>query len=432
MVRALAQVAVRGSAPYSILTWGNIMTINISYMGTKRQLAPHIAHMIADDREGPLLDIFSGISAVSSFIAPARPVWCNDAQLFASTVAKAFFVAPGMPPSTTATLALMKLDFNRNRAALAKRFRNALARERKALEVRGLLEVLEAQSAPNVQTSPKLNAERAALHRDPSAFPYRLFAITYAGGYFGFQQAIDIDSLRYAADELFRREMIDDDTHRWLCLALCQAMSKVATTTGHFAQYLSIKNNNLTRILAQRRRSVISEFSIALREFKPVNDKSLRKQNRVFRGDAIELLRRLNSRGRKRPSIIYADPPYSKDQYSRYYHVYETLLLYDYPEAAGTGRYRPDRFISPFSMKTKVESSIEEIISLSAQMQTKLVLSYPVGGLLPDAERSIRKMLRRHYGTRGQVKRLNHRHSSMGASKGVHQHEVQEMIFSAG
>lgn len=408
------------------------MTINISYMGTKRQLAPHVAQIIADDRDGPLLDIFSGVCAISSYMAPTRPVWCNDAQLFASTVATAFFVAPGMPPSAAMALALMQPHFNQNRTALAERFRGAVAKERKAIEVKGLLQILNAQLAPNVQTSPKLNAERAELHRDPSTFPYRLFAITYAGGYFGHQQAIEIDSLRYAADELLRREVINGDSHRWLCLALCQAMSKVATTTGHFAQYLSIKENNLARIIAQRRRSVVSEFTTALREFNPVSDHSLRKQNRAFRGDAIKLLRRLNFKGRRRPGIIYADPPYSADQYSRYYHVYETLLLYDYPEAAGAGRYRPDRFVSPFSIRTKVESAIEEVISLSAQMQAKLVLSYPGDGLLPDAEHSIRKMLRRHYGTRGQVKRLSHWHSSMGASKGVHQHEVQEMIFSAG
>ncbi len=151
-------------------------------------------------------------------------------------------------------------------------------------------------------------------------------------------------------------------------------MSKVASTTGHFAQYLSIKANNVARFRAQRRRSVLQEFAQALRDFEPVRDSGWRKQNKVFHGDAIALLRSLNGRNRKTPSIIYADPPYTADQYSRYYHVYETLLLYDYPKANGAGRYRPDRFTSPFSIKTKVESALEEIVSLSAKMQAKLVL----------------------------------------------------------
>ena len=32
---------------------------------------------------------------------------------------------------------------------------------------------------------------------------------------------------------------------------------------------------------------------------------------------------------KQRPAIIYADPPYTDDQYSRFYHLYETALLYD-------------------------------------------------------------------------------------------------------
>lgn len=408
------------------------MTINVSYMGTKRQLAPYVAHIIADDRPGPLLDIFSGISAVSSFVAPARPVWCNDAQLFASTVAKAFFVAQKMPPSATSALRLLQPLYLKNRADLLERFSAALKTEQHSLSVGSLDTVLQAQKIPTVQTSAKLNLERETLQKNPASAPYRLFSITFAGGYFGIKQAIDIDSIKYAADALLLSDSIDVDTHMWLSLALCQAMSKVATTTGHFAQFLSLKPNNVARFCAQRRRSVLQEFEYALAEFKPVRNIEWRKKNRVFHGDAIDLLLSLSAAKAKKPSIIYADPPYTADQYSRYYHVYETLLFYDYPEVTGIGRYRPNRFVSPFSIKTKVEAAIESIISSSAKMRAKLVMSYPSNGLLPNAESSIRKMLKRHYGTRGTVKHLSHWHSSMGASKGVYQHEVQEMIFSVG
>ncbi len=134
------------------------MTINISYMGTKRQLAPHVAEIIADDRDGPLLDIFSGVSAIGSFIAPARPIWCNDAQLFAFTVAEAFFVATGMPPSATAALNLLRPLYTKNKNTLEERFRSVLNRENKAIEAGYLAADVEAQKIPNIQTSRKLSS----------------------------------------------------------------------------------------------------------------------------------------------------------------------------------------------------------------------------------------------------------------------------------
>ena len=55
--------------------------------------------------------------------------------------------------------------------------------------------------------------------------------------------------------------------------------------------------------------------------------------------------------GRVRPAVVYADPPYTSDHYSRYCDLYETLILYDYPLSEATGRYRPDGFFSRFSIK---------------------------------------------------------------------------------
>ena len=109
---------------------------------------------------------------------------------------------------------------------------------------------------PNVATCNQLEHERQHLAVHPLEFPYRLFSITYSGSYLGLHQCIQIDSIRHAIDILYHQEIVDENQRRWLCLALCQAMSKVATTTGHFAQYLRIKEKTCRRFVAQRRRSV--------------------------------------------------------------------------------------------------------------------------------------------------------------------------------
>ncbi len=174
-----------------------------------------------------------------------------------------------------------------------------------------------------------------------------------------------------------RSGRIDDHQHRWLCLALCQAVSKVATTTGHFAQYMRVKEDTVGRFLAQRSRSVWREWLRAMYEFSPLGTRRWRLKNKVYQEDAGQLLSKIVRR-KYRPAVIYADPPYTSDHYSRYYHLYETLLLYDYPTSDGAGRYRSDRFVSSFSVKTEVEEAMDILIGRCSKIQCRLVLSNPL------------------------------------------------------
>ena len=401
-------------------------------MGTKRQLAPTIASVIAQSNEGPLLDLFSGICAVSSAVAPHRHIWCNDAQVFASTAARAFFTFPDPPLPHETITDLVLPHFLANRECLTTRFEKVLDAERVALasdiveQVRDLEDLI-----PTVLNDTSLEEERQILMEDHTAPPYRLFSITFAGGYLSLQQSIAVDSLRYAFDQLMKMERVTVDQYSWMCLALCQAISKCATTTGHFAQFLRIKEKTRKRFVAQRRRRVWQEWHSAMSCLGPLGSKKWRQKNKGFHGDALELLQQLKE-GKMRPGVIYADPPYTDDQYSRYYHVYETLLLYDYPPAQSRGRYRPDRFASAFSLKTKVKGAVEDLISCCAELKCDLVLSYPETGLLPESRQTILSLLTSHYGEQVSTVELEHQHSSLGGSKGYQNVNVNEVIYVAG
>jgi adenine-specific DNA-methyltransferase len=406
--------------------------LQVRYMGTKREIAPAVARIIAEGPDGPLLDLFSGVCAIGSAVSPLRQVWSNDSQVFSSTVAKAVFTSPELPPSFDDTALEVRPFYKKNNVALEERFKKLLKNEKNALETCNVKALMELENViTHVGSNHKMNMEREILHSAPSSFPYRLFSITFAGGYFTLQQAIHIDSIRFGIDQLRETGRLSAAGHQWLLLALCQALSKVSTTTGHFAQYLSVKPASAKRYVAQRTRSVWREWLKALFELSPLGSKKWRKNNKVFRENASDLLNRLKHEKQK-PSIVYADPPYSSDQYSRYYHVYETLILYDYPEAENKGRYRPDRFVSEFSLKTKVHGAMDRLISGCAQLGSALVLSYPERGLLPDATQLISSFVRNHFGEKPKVIRLDHLHSSMGASKGRDKYPVQELIFLVG
>ena len=388
-------------------------------MGTKRAIADRVAAIVQEGPPGPLLDLFSGVCAVGSAVAPSRQVWCNDAQLFASTVATAFFASPVLPIRAEDADGLARGPYLHNYRALEERFSACLRAESLALESGNFeqLKLLET-SMPDVAASPSLESERAHLALDPTQRPYRLFTITFSGSYMGLRQCIQVDSLRYAADSLRGAGQLSAHQHRWLCLALCQAASKVATTTGHFAQYVRVKETTTRRFVAQRRRSIWYEWLRAIFSLSPVGTHGWRARNRVFRGDANQLVRNLRDDGQL-PAVVYADPPYTSDHYSRYYHLYETLLLYDYPKSVATGRYRPNRFVSRFSTKTQVESALRQLIEDCSKLESRLILSYPQHGLLPNSTAVITSMLDQYFGGTVTINKITHFHSSLGRFQGA-------------
>lgn len=408
------------------------MSIQVSYMGTKRTIAASVAKVISDAPPGPLLDLFSGICAVASEVAPCRQIWCNDIQRFAATVAEVFFTLPTRPYSDIHSAELTVAPFSLNNSALVHRFTTLLQAEHEALNSTDInqLQSLE-RLLPTVATCNSLESERALLAVEPTTFPYRLFTITFSGGYLGLQQSIHIDSIRYALDFLLSTGQLNLHQHKWMSIALCQATSKVATTTGHFAQYMRVKENTWERFISQRRRSIWTEWLKAIYTLSPIGTRQWRINNRVFSKDANVLLKDLYKRSDP-PAVIYADPPYTSDQYSRYYHLYETLLLYDYPTAAGVGRYRPDRYRSHYSLITRAQEALTSLVSDSAQLGAKLVLSYPEKAIIPNSKAFITSLLKRYFGDSYNVLELDHFHSSLGASKGYQKYRVKELIFSAG
>lgn len=190
-----------------------------------------------------------------------------------------------------------------------------------------------------------------------------------------------------------------------------------------------MKTKTLGRFVAQRKRSVWFEWLRAVHEFAPIGNRRWRRKNRIFQEETTHLLERL-SWLKTRPGIVYADPPYTSDHYSRYYHLYDTLLKYDYPDAIGIGRYRSDRFISDFSIKTKILAAMNRLISNTAKLGARLVLSYPEVGLLETPEETIRSLVKTHFGYSPHVTRIPHSHSSLGASKGHQAYSVNELVFA--
>lgn len=393
-----------------------------SYMGTKRQLAGVIAQQTRQLRPGPFMDLFSGISAAGMAVGTTRPIWCNDVQHFSCTLTRALYTSTSAYTLKRSVEEYITTAFTTHRAKLLEAFECLDQYEASALSG-----AVERQIAVQYEIVAKTRGKQNYLRADGIDC---LFTTTHAGTYFGFLQSVEIDSVRHAIDLALRERAIDAETHRWMIVALCQAVASASNSTGHFAQYLTAKPANVGRVVSKRRRSVWNEWLRYAKDLRPLGEPSWRAENRVFQSDANDLLNAL-AEGTERPAIVYADPPYTDDQYSRFYHVLENVVLYDYPIVSGKGEYRQNRFTSEFSLAGSVTGAFERMVASASRIGSALMISYPSNGLMKNSTETILSLLRQSFGTVSDPIVIPHLHSTMGASKGSHKHSVSELIFFA-
>jgi adenine-specific DNA-methyltransferase len=281
---------------------------------------------------------------------------------------------------------------------------------------------------PHVGTDERLDSERRRLERAPTTFPYRLASITYAGSFFGIRQCMEIDSLRFAIDYTARLGDISQSDKEWLLVALGQVASRINNSTGHFAEYLKPRADNLHRILRKRRRSVYIEFFQTLASTSPIGSRKWRARNHAFCSETLSLLHGM--RGWKvGPSVIYADPPYSRAQYARYYHVLDVLVEYRYPAVSAEGRYPDQRRRTIFALKAHVVEAIDHLVRSSAELGASMILSYPSNGLLAESAVDPLEIMRRYYHRARLAFSVESEHSTLGAADGRWKVPVKENVY---
>lgn len=407
------------------------MGFNLSYMGTKKQIAPVVAQAINSAQPGIFLDAFSGMCAVGSEIGDKRQVWNNDVQIFSSRVAEALFTSKDLPLPFATAIDILFNNYERNVELLHAANADQLETEREVFESGKLQDILACLDRPSGTTHLTTRPEKCLKHSKlAEANCYDLFTVTYANSYFSLKQCIEIDSIVFAIDKAFESQLISQDHRSWLLISLGRVMRACSNTTGHFAQYLVPNKRNLSRYLRQRHRSIWKEYHGSLATISPIGTVRWRSRNKVFNCNSIELLDTLKIT-KHLPSVIYADPPYTNDQYSRYYHILETLIRYDYPKVTGKGRYRPDRFQTPFSQKSKVFEAFDSFIRKSANLGSDIVMSYPTNGLLHEIGASPLMFFKKYYSKVEICCEIEHQHSTLGASKGPANTSVTEIIYWA-
>lgn len=370
----------------------------IHYLGSKLRILDSIEKVInsIDSTGGAVCDLFAGSGTVSSYLAKTRSVSSVDIQEYSRVICSAL-----LNPTSKYYEIDHFLDISQNSRhyyLLSWCIQPLIEYEadcvKKAISgnLIPLYELIEKGSIISFEQGYNSNysldlkeALKSTNYRlSKSNFllgPEALIVRYFGGLYFSYQQAIQIDTLLEMIDNL------DKNSKDSFLAAVLSTASEIVNTVGkQFAQPLKPMNSDgtpkkklLDKILKDRSYDVFFVFQQWLEYYLSIEKTSFK--HHVYRMDysaALDII--------KDVSVVYADPPYTRYHYSRYYHVLETICLRDNPVISKTyihGKtklshaiYRNDRHQSPFSIKSQSSAAFDTLFKKVRNLDASLVLSY--------------------------------------------------------
>lgn len=209
-----------------------------------------------------------------------------------------------------------------------------------------------------------------------------LLACVYAGYYFGIRQALELDRLVQIIHSWYRSGHISGWQQNALLTATMTAASAAVHSAGkHFAQPLGVgASGNQTfldkRLLVDRRVCITTAFADAASaiDLSALSaDSGHSSHNTTAETFASQYATDFD--------LFYLDPPYTAQQYSRFYHILETIVEYKFPYLMHDGRvtkglYPTERYKSSFCSKKKAPLAFQEIVHAAAAKGTSLLISY--------------------------------------------------------
>jgi len=172
------------------------------------------------------------------------------------------------------------------------------------------------------------------------------FSLNFGGKYFSKNSAKIIGFVRENIEE--NKENLTEREYNMLITSLLYSMDKIANTVGHYDAYF---------------KKEFIEDNFFMRPIDPIEVKSVS----IFREDANLLAKQVTT------DIVYIDPPYNSRQYSRFYHVLETLTKWDKPKLHGVALKPEPENMSDYCRVSAKDKFAELVNDIDAKF---LVVSY--------------------------------------------------------
>ena len=172
------------------------------------------------------------------------------------------------------------------------------------------------------------------------------FSLNFGGNYFSQNSAKIIGFVRDNIEE--NKGNLTEREYNMLISSLLYSIDKIANTVGHYDAYF---------------KKELVEDNFFMRPIDPIEVKTVS----IFREDANLLVKRIKT------DIVYIDPPYNSRQYSRFYHVLETLTKWDKPKLHGVALKPDPENMSDYCRVSAKDKFAELVNDISAKY---LVVSY--------------------------------------------------------
>jgi len=372
----------------------------IYYLGCKTNFTSAICAAIdeVDPGRGRLADLFAGTGAVGAALAATREVTTVDVQEYSRVLCSAVLRPPGLSLAEVDEI-VTRISNSKCAIEMESCLRPLIDYEHTCIDAAStgdptaLVELLESpplaafRAATSRTTRSRLagvmstvidNLELSRLWQSRDSMITRLFG----GVYFSFRQATVLDAILSVADDV---EEYKRDTMK---AAVLSTASQIVNSVGkQFAQPIQPRNRagvvktSLAKVV-QRDRSI--DALVTYKEWltKYAGMPRPTSTSRAIRKDYLDALSEYGTSF----SVAYADPPYTRDHYSRFYHVLETMCLRDNPSISrvkkngalspSRGVYREDRYQSPFCIRSAAPAAFEALFRTVREHGLPLVLSY--------------------------------------------------------
>jgi len=368
----------------------------IHYLGSKLRVLEFIKKVVdeLDYEKNGICDLFSGTGSVSQYFSSERKVVSVDIQNYSNIICSALLI----PSSDEFTRSFTK-DLNTSKfiAEYLNVFEPLITLEdsiingKLSLNLESVCNFLENASLyaylsneENGNIIPELKSAFEKTETNLKDYKSNSFIATkYFGGvYFSFKQSVILDAI------LSEIEKTDPKYHNILLASILSTASDIVNTVGkQFAQPIRPRNKIgepkkgiIKQLRKDRNIDVLDLYNQWLNKY--LNNQTTDFNHQILKVDYKAALKNLSDDVR----IVYADPPYTRDHYSRFYHGLETISLRDFPKISKTkigskeklsrGLYREEREQSDFCIRSKAPKAFDDLFKLVAEKDRILILSY--------------------------------------------------------
>lgn len=367
----------------------------IHYLGSKLRILDFIKSTIdeIDPEKNGVCDLFSGSGSVSQHLSNERKITSVDIQKYSHIICSAL-LKPENDDYIKCFEATLKNEISKSNKfetiAPLIEYEEKIYLEKGENQLEILSDFIENSSIygaliepPNTKYNDFKTALKVSLENIKNCESDDFLATKYFGGtYFSYKQSALLDII------LDCIKSSNEKYHNTLMAALLSTASDIVNTVGkQFAQPIRPRDKNnipkrglLKQLKKDRDLDVVSIYISWLQKY--ASKVKTNFDHKALHMDFKKALDQLDDD----TNIIYADPPYTRDHYSRFYHGLETLCLMDHPTISTTkiggtlrlsrGLYREERHQSDFCIKSKAPAAFEYLFKNVSSRDKILVLSY--------------------------------------------------------